>query len=188
MPLNAFSHFPEAGIKTPHETLKQVNLDTTVTFLSTLLNPSDSSITTLVLEPCLTHISSLSFRECVALVHSARKSISKPVRFEVRMSLPSPKVLSYCRMHSDAPRVCFTCFAQTLDPSVTECGACSPPRACNPTQPQHRLNPTSLTKVAGSKSPPRRSNLRCCASLTTSVPSSINCTIMHARSPLWRLR
>ena len=126
LPLNAFSHFPEAGIKTPHETLKQVNFDTTVTFLSTLINHSDSRITTLVLEPCLTHISSLSFRECVALVHSARKSIQKPVRFEVRMSLPSPKVLSYCRMHSDAPRVCFSCFAQTLDPSVTECTACSP--------------------------------------------------------------
>ena len=42
------------------------------------------------------------------------------------MSLPSPKVLSYCRMHTDAPRVCFSCFAQTLDPSATECTACSP--------------------------------------------------------------
>ena len=127
LPLNAYGHFPEAGTKIPHETLKQINLDTFVTFLSTLINPPDSNIATLVLEPCLTQLSSLSFKESVRLVHSAKKSISKPVRFEVRMCIPNHKVLSYCRAHNDAPRVCITCFAQSSDPSVTECGVCSPP-------------------------------------------------------------
>ena len=127
LPLNAYGHFPEAGTKVPYDTLKQINFDTTVTLLSTLINPSDSRISTLVLEPCLTQHSALTFKESVRLVHSARRAISKPVRFEVRMCVPTPKALSFCRMHSDAPRVCFACFAQSSDPCVSECGVCSPP-------------------------------------------------------------